>query len=193
MGKIYPEITEKLKAWLYAQKIFFVSTAPLLADGHINCSPKGLDTFRVVGAQEVLYLDLIGSGIETIAHLKENGRIVLMFCAFDGPTRIVRLHGHGTVHERGTPGFAAFEPLFLPLQGRRAIIHIQLRRIADSCGYGVPLYEYKGQRETLIKWAITKGDERIKEYQRQENLTSLDGLPGLSLESIDAATSHVHE
>lgn len=179
MGKIFSEIDSELGNWLTAQKLFFVATAPLSGDQHINCSPKGMDTFRIVGTQEVAYLDLTGSGIETVAHLHENGRIVLMFCAFNGPPRIVRLHGNGQVLVKGQPEFDSLVNLF-PLQlGARAIIRVRLSRISDSCGYGVPKFEFQEQRETLEKWSIAKGESGLADYQSQKNASSIDGLKGL--------------
>ena len=151
MGKIFEAITPELKKWIEKQKIFFVATAPLSAEGHINCSPKGLDSFRILDSNTVAYQDLTGSGIETIAHIKENKRIILMFCAFNGPPKIVRLHGIG---EAITPEHVDFESLssqFIFRRGIRAYIRIQLNRISDSCGYAVPLYEFVKDREVLDK------------------------------------------
>jgi hypothetical protein len=145
MGDTYPSIDGQLAAFLTAQHVFFVGTAPLAADGHVNLSPKGHDTFRVVDPDTVAYLDLTGSGIETVAHLRENGRIVFCFCAFEGPPRIVRLHGRGEVLEPTAPDFASLRPLFPALDGVRSIIRVELRRIADSCGYAVPLDALRGR------------------------------------------------
>ena len=139
MGSTYPSIDGELAGFLSAQHVFFVATAPLDADGHVNLSPKGHDTFRVVDPYTVAYLDLTGSGIETVAHLRENARIVFCFCAFEGPPRIVRLHGRGEVLEPSAPDFAKLLPLFPAFEGVRSIIRVELRRIADSCGYAVPL------------------------------------------------------
>jgi len=179
MGKTYEEITPALADWVKEQKLFFVATAPLAADGFVNCSPKGLDSFRILGPREVAYLDLTGSGIETLAHLKENGRIVIMFCAFTGPPQIVRFHGTG---EAILPGEARFEDLsrhFTEHIGTRSIIRIDVDRISDSCGYAVPLYDFVGDREVLTKWSEKKGPRGIEDYQRTKNTRSLDGLPGL--------------
>jgi hypothetical protein len=179
VGKIYDEITPDLAAWIAEQRIFFVSTAPLAADGRVNCSPKGMDTFRILGPRSVAYLDLTGSGIETVAHLRENGRIVLMFCAFSGPPKIVRLHGQGEVLQTGSPAYEALSTQFPALPGARAIIRVELARIGDSCGYAVPRYEYLEERDGLVRWAESKGEAALKQYQLQKNLRSLDALPGL--------------
>src|ERR1700755_2769721 len=130
-------IDEELAAWLLEQHIFFVATAPLDAEGHVNCSPKGGDCFRILGEHAVAYADYTGSGAETAAHLRENGRIVVMFCAFDGPPKIVRLHGYGTGIAADHPRFAEFAKLFPAHPGTRAFIHVAVRRVSDSCGYSV--------------------------------------------------------
>ena len=179
MGDTHPGIDAELAAFLAAQHVFFVATAPLAADGHVNLSPKGLDTFRVLDAYTVAYLDLTGSGIETVAHLRENGRIVLCFCAFEGPPRIVRLHGQGEVLEPSHPDFAKLRPQFPPFEGVRAILRVALRRIADSCGYGVPLFRYEGERRQLPAWTGRKGPAGVAGHQATHNRRSLDGLPGL--------------
>jgi hypothetical protein len=177
MGKDYPEITPKIAEWVGRQKMFFVATAPLAADGMVNCSPKGMDTFRILGPKTVAYLDLTGSGVETIAHLGENGRIVIMMCAFEGPPDIHRFHGRGKALLKGTPEYDAMIEHFDELPGTRSIIRIEVDRISDSCGYSVPLYEYKGDRDGLIKWAQKKGEAGIQAYQRENNAHSLDGIP----------------
>ena len=179
MGSHYDEISPDLADWLRQQHMFFVATAPLAADGLVNCSPKGMDTFRIFGPREVAYLDLTGSGVETIAHLRENGRIVLMFCAFNGPPKVVRLHGTGQAILPDSPEFAALKPQFPDYPGTRAIIRIRLDRIGDSCGYAVPNMEYTGERDALVRWAISKGDEGLQEYRSEKNARSLEGLPGL--------------
>ena len=140
MGKSYDRITPELSNWIEQQRIFFVATAPLAGDGFINCSPKGMDTFRILGPRHVAYLDLTGSGVETIAHARENGRIVFMFCAFEGPPKIVRLHGRSEVLVPDSPEFQAVASHFPEYLGPRAIIRALLTRISDSCGYGVPRY-----------------------------------------------------
>lgn len=179
MGKTYDAINERLRTFIEAQHMFFVATAPLDADGHVNVSPKGLDSFRILAPKRVAYADFVGSGVETISHLRENGRIVLLFCAFEGAPKIVRLHGHGRVVEPGDDEFGEIaKQLPAPLPLRSAIV-VDLTRISDSCGYSVPLYDYRGQRKTLIDWADAKGDAGRLDYQRKKNAHSLDGLPGL--------------
>ncbi len=179
MGKVYEHIDEKLTKWVSEQHLFFVSTAPLSEDGLINCSPKGLDSFRILGPNQVAYLDLTGSGIETLAHLKENGRIVIMFCAFKGGPNIVRFHGKGEAVTPGEPGFDELMAHFPEMGGVRSIIKIDVTRISDSCGYAVPRYEYVEDRDTLLRWAEKKGEEGVADYQRTTNAKSLDGLPGI--------------
>ncbi|MGD8318229.1 MAG: pyridoxamine 5'-phosphate oxidase family protein [Myxococcales bacterium] len=178
MAKVYDSIHGKLRDFMERQKVFFVATAPSDAEGHINLSPKGLPgTFCILDDQTLAYLDLTGSGVETIAHLRENGRICVMFCAFEGPPRIVRVHGAGEVIEPHDEQFRALAEKFEPYRGVRSIIRIRAHRISDSCGYGVPLYEHKGEREQLQKWAEHKGPEGIAEYQRDNNAQSIDGIP----------------
>lgn len=179
MGKTYPDISPELRAWLEAQQMFFVGTAPLAADGHVNCSPKGGDSFRVLGPREVAYADLTGSGIETVAHLRENGRIVLMFCAFTGGPKIVRLHGRGEVLAPADPGFAELRARFPDLPGLRALIRVRVDRVGDSCGYAVPFYDYVGPRDTLDRWAEKQGEAGLADYRARKNVRSIDGLPAL--------------
>ena len=181
MGKIYQTLEPKLQDWIKAQKMFFVSTAPLSKDGLVNCSPKGLDTFRILDENTVAYLDLTGSGVETIAHLKENQRITIMFCAFDGPPKIVRLYGKGIVYQNGSTEFEKLSTQFDSYIGARSIIKIEVTRIADSCGYAVPKYEYVEDRDVLQKWCENKGEAVIKEYQKEKNRESLDGLPAFEI------------
>lgn len=187
MGKLHDAVEGPLREFIEAQHVFFVATAPSASGGHVNLSPKGLDTFRVLGPRTVAYLDYPGSGVETIAHLRENGRITLMFCAFAGPPKILRLHGHGRAVE---PDHADFPALFAHFSERaslvRAIIVVEAERISDSCGYGVPLYAYQGEREQLFRWAEKKGDAGLVEYQREKNARSIDGLPGLAWAEADA-------
>jgi hypothetical protein len=179
MGKLFEEITPALRDWIEAQRVYFVATAPLSADGHVNCSPKGLDTLRILGPREVAYLDLTGSGAETIAHLRENGRIVIMLCALDGPPRIVRLHGRGNVVVPGSADWPRLRAQFPGQPGDRAIVHIELTRISDSCGFGVPLYEFVEDRAALPQWCERKGPDGLARYQRDKNARSIDGLPAV--------------
>lgn len=180
MAKIFDSITPKLKEWIEKQAMFFVATAPRADDGHINLSPKGgSDSFCVAGPTEFVYQDFTGSGAETIAHLRENGRIVVMFNAYEGAPKIVRLHGKGTVILPGDASFEKWESHFPPHTGTRAFIHIEVTRISDSCGYQVPLYDFQGERDVLDKWTDRKGHEGVKKYQSENNRSSIDGLPAL--------------
>lgn len=179
MGKIYEYLTPELHAWLAMQQMFFVATAPLGSRGFVNCSPKGTDSFRVLGPREVAYHDLTGSGIETVAHLKENGRIVLMFCSFDAAPKVVRLHGEGSVVERDDPRHPELAARFPAHAGSRSFIVVNVSRISDSCGYGVPLFHFVRERDTLTRHCEQKGPEGLAAYRAQKNRTSLDGLPGL--------------
>ncbi len=178
MGKVYETIDDKLRQWVEAQKMFIVATAPLSGDGLINCSPKGMDTFRILGPTTVAYLDLTGSGIETIAHLKENGRIIIMFMAFEGGPKIVRFHGKGVVYEKGSDDFARQAQHFPDLPGARAVIQIEVNRIADSCGFSVPLYDYVSDRDILVDFSRNLGEEKLQYYRENKNSRSLDGLRG---------------
>lgn len=178
MGKLFESLTPDLQEWLAQQKVFFVATAPLAQDGHVNCSPKGGDTFRILGDRQVAYLDLTGSGIETAAHLQENGRIVIMFCAFSGSPKIVRLHGRGEVVYPNDSDFAALQRCFPVCEGVRAIIRVTLTRISDSCGHGVPLMEFVARRDLIDKWSAAKGPHGLTEYRSTNNRDSIDGIPG---------------
>lgn len=179
MGKIYTELDDRLREFIAAQQMFFVATAPLSPEGHINLSPKGLDSFRVLADKQVAYLDLSGSGVETIAHLRENGRLVIMFCSFAGPPRILRLYGRGRAVERGDSDWERCRDEFPAYAGARSVIVMDLERIADSCGYGVPRYEFRDQRTQLTDYAERKGEETLARYRAEYNRESIDGLPGL--------------
>lgn len=181
MGKVYPEISADLAEWIQRQHLFFVATAPLDADGLINCSPKGLDSFAVLGPTTVAYLDFVGSGVETVAHLRENGRIVIMFCAFEGAPKVLRLHGTGRVAEPGSAEFEALRSRFPDYPGARSIIIVKVTRISDSCGFGVPEYRYAGDRAALVRFAEQKGPEGLIAYQAKYNRRSVEGLPGITL------------
>lgn len=179
MGKTFTELNDRLRAFVAEQHMFFVATAPLSPDGHINLSPKGLDTFRILGPKQVAYLDLTGSGVETIAHLRENGRLTIMFCAFAGAPRILRLYGAGRCVQ---PGDADWQPLrdaFLTHPGIRSVIVMDVERIADSCGYAVPRYQFRDHRTQLNDYAERKGEAGLAEYRAEKNKQSIDGLPGL--------------
>ena len=176
MSKQRDCIDDELAAWLREQHVFFVATAPLSESGHVNCSPKGGDSFRVLGPMEAAYLDYTGSGAETAAHLRENGRIILMFCAFQGKPDIVRLHGTGEVMTPDHPRFEALAASFAPNPGTRAIVRVDVTRVSTSCGYAVPFLDYKAERETLDKWAAAKGPEALDDYRAAKNAQSIDGL-----------------
>ncbi len=187
MGKLYTELDSKMIEWLDAQPMFFVGSAPN-EGGHVNVSPKGLDgTFRVLDSNTVAYLDLIGSGAETIAHVRENGRITLLFCAFAGPPRIVRLYGSARAVEPGDADYDRLIAGFAEFRSPRSVIVIELDRIADSCGFGVPTFEYQGQRSRLVSWSDHRDDGQLGEYQLEKNLVSIDGLPALRAEALDRA------
>ena len=180
MGKTYESIEPRVREFITKQKMFFVATAPQGKEGLVNLSPKGLDgTFAVLDDKRVAYLDLVGSGVETIAHIKDNGRVCLMFCAFDGPPLIMRIQGRGEVILPDDPAFEELAKSFSVLPGVRSIIVVHATRISDSCGYGVPRYGYEGERDQLEKWAVSKGADGVDEYKKKNNALSLDGLPGL--------------
>jgi len=182
MGKTFEAVHEELASWLVDQPVFFVATAPLSADGFVNCSPKGnRGEFAVTGPRSVAYLDQTGSGVETIAHVRENGRVVLMFCAFTGPPRIVRLHGHGRFVLSDAPEFPALARSFRRDVdvGTRSIIHVELNRISDSCGFAVPLMDFKEHRPTLDQWSTRKGRDGIRDYWAEKNALSIDDLRGI--------------
>ena len=180
MSERYENINSELASWIAEQRMFFVATAPLSRDGHINLSPKGGDAFRVLGPLEVVYQDYTGSGVETVAHIRENGRIVVMFCAFDGSPKILRLHGRGTVLTPGDPRFAEVESLFPANPGTRAFIHVAVSRVVDSCGWAVPVYDFRSYRDTLDRWAINQGPDNLDAYRATNNQTSIDGLPAFN-------------
>ena len=179
MGKAFAELDEANIQWIARQRMFFVATAPTAIDGLLNLSPKGLDSLAVIDAQTVAYLDLAGSGVETIAHVKQNGRLIIMLCAFEGPPRILRLWGRGEVIERGDARWAEMRARFPEMPGERSIIVLHVTRVQDSCGYGVPLYAYEKNRTTLTDWAAKKGPQGVDEYIARKNHKSIDGLPGL--------------
>ncbi|MEE8126428.1 MAG: pyridoxamine 5'-phosphate oxidase family protein [Nitrospirales bacterium] len=179
MGKIFDSITDRLQMWMYEQKMFFVATAPLNETGHVNCSPKGSDSFRVLDKNTVAYQDLTGSGIETISHINENGRIVIMFCAFAGQPKIVRLHGRGEAIFPDHSEYNSLRKLFPVKPGIRSIIRVNVNRICDSCGFGVPLMDFVSDRDTLDRWSSSKSDDELLVYQQERNAVSIDGLSGI--------------
>jgi Pyridoxamine 5'-phosphate oxidase len=193
VGKIYEGIDQHQRDWIAKQALFFVGSAPLDEDGHINVSPKGpIGTLRVLDDRTVAYLDMVGSGAETVAHIRENGRIVVMLCAFEGPPRILRLHGRGEVVPADDERFeelferAGFEAPHDVEAARRAIVSVDVTRVSDSCGYGVPLMGYEGERPHMEAWAEKKirvgGEDEIAAYVAKKNAESIDGLPAFDVE-----------
>lgn len=177
MGAVHDSITPALAEWIGRQQMFTVATAPLGADGHVNVSPKGLDTLRILDPLTVAYLDLTGSGAETIAHVRENERITLMWCAYEGAPRIVRVHGRGEIVGLDDSRVVG---RFELRRGARSVIIVHADRISDSCGYSVPLYTFVGQRTRLTEWADHKTDDELVDYRQQKNASSIDGLPALT-------------
>jgi len=177
MGNFFASIADHHKKFIGSQHLFFVSTAPLKGDGHINLSPKGLDSFRIFSSNKVAYMDIVGSGNETSAHILENGRITFMFCAFSGPPNILRLYGKGHTVLPGDPEWPELSSHFSLLPSTRQIIVADIFKVQTSCGFGVPYYRYTGERDHAHKWADKKGAKGLEEYKQEKNLVSLDGLP----------------
>lgn len=177
MGKTTDQITEDHKSFISDQHLFFVSTAPLHPEGHINLSPKGLDSFRVLSETRVVYLDITGSGNETSAHILENSRITFMFCAFEDPPKILRLYGRGYTVLPGNKEWDELASNFTLPPSVRQFIVANIHKVQTSCGFGVPYYEYKGERDHSYKWAVNKGAEGIEIYKKEKNMVSMDGLP----------------
>ena len=186
VAKVFDEISDHMRGWIERQALFFVASAPLSPDGHVNVSPKGpIGSFAVLDARTVAYLDVHGSGAETVAHLRENGRICVMFCSFDGTPNVVRLHGRGRVVTHGEPGFdAALEPFAMGLASRRTeargVITVEVTRVSDACGFAVPRMALEGDRELLDSWTENRDADRLRVYRAEKNEHSLDGLPGLA-------------
>lgn len=176
MAKFFPELASSHVEFLARQKIFFVASAP--HDGRVNLSPKGMDTFRVLGPRRVGYLDATGSGNETSAHLRQNGRVTMMFCAFEGSPLILRIYARGTVRLPSDGEWAQLRPLFGPaLPGERQLVLAEVESVQTSCGFAVPFFDFKGDREQLVKWAEHKGPEGLVAYRAEKNVRSIDGLP----------------
>lgn len=175
MAKFYPALTESLNSFIRQQHIFFIATTP--ESGRINLSPKGMDSLKVLNDKQVAYMDLTGSGNETAAHLKQNGRVTMMFCSFDENPLILRLYGHGRSILPRDPEWRELHPLFKPLPGERQLILLDIESLQSSCGYAVPLYEYQGERDMLARWVEKKGESGIMEYWSAKNRVSIDGLP----------------
>ncbi len=184
MANATTELTPASQEFIRAQYIFYVATAPRANSGHVNLSPKGLNTFRILGPRLVGYADYTGSGVETIAHIRENGRMTIMFCSFEGKPNILRVYGKGRAVEPSDPEFARLLPEFTNAPASpppfRAIVLLDITRVTDSCGFGVPFYEYKGERDQLEGWCKKKTPEEIAAYQARKNAVSIDGLPGLA-------------
>ena len=181
MGRSFESITDQMAAFVPNQHLFFVATAPSGDGGHVNLSPKGLDSFRVLGPNRVAYLDLTGSGAETIAHVRENGRITFMFCAFEGKPDIVRFYGRGQVHRPGDDTFDELRSLFGDHDAVRSVITADIARTSSSCGFAVPLMEHVGDRHTLGKYFENKSDDDVEAYWAEKNETSIDGLPAVDI------------
>lgn len=180
MSTVYDELNETLIGFIRRQRLFFVATAPLSAEGSVNISPKGYESLAIIDRKTVAYVDLGGSGIETHAHLRENGRVTLMFCAFEGPANIVRVYGRGETCSFDEPGFAQKMKLFPAFERARGVITIRIQRVADSCGWGVPFFDYKGERDQLRRWVGARPDEEWAARRFEANAVSIDGLPGLT-------------
>ncbi len=175
MGEKYSEISDKLQAFIQSQKIFFVATAT--SDGRVNLSPKGMETFYIVGKNRVLWLNLTGSGNETAAHLRENDRMTIMFCAFSGAPMILRLYGHARITH---PRDGVWEELisrFPPIPGARQVVDMAVDLVDTSCGFGVPLMDFAGERGHLDRWAEKKGEDGLRDFMRKWNQFSIDGKP----------------
>ena len=177
MAKFFDNIQEQHQAFIEKQKMFFTASAPLTADGHVNLSPKGIDSFKVLSANKVAYMDIIGSGNETSAHILENGRITIMFCAFEGPPNILRLYGKGYAVLPGDEEWAALAQHFDILLATRQIIVADVHKVQTSCGFSVPYYAYEGERDQAYKWAANKGVDGLEAYKKEKNMLSMDGLP----------------
>jgi hypothetical protein len=177
MGTTATELSDSMRTFVESQPVFFVATSPLATDGHVNLSPKGLDTLRVLGPRQLAYLDLTGSGNETAAHLAENGRITFLWCAFEGPPRIVRAHARGRVVQPADPEWSDLRARFPPLQGVRQIVLADVGRVATSCGHGVPRMDLVAPRDQMLEWASREGEDGLRAYRERKNRTSIDGLP----------------
>lgn len=179
MGKVFDGIDDALARWITAQPVWFVATAPMAADGHPNVSPRGHRTLSILTPHRVGWVDYTGSGVETIAHVRENGRICLMFASFDRRPRIVRLHGHGAVSLPGEPAYDEVVAHHPAHPSTRAVIVVDVKRVSDSCGHGMPLMDLVGERDLLRLTAQKNGPEGMATYRTTKNMTSIDGLPGL--------------
>jgi hypothetical protein len=179
MATIYEKLDDNLRAFITAQKMFFVATAPLDGEGNVNLSPKGYDSLAFLDDETVAWIDLGGSGVETMAHVRENGRITLMWCAFEGKPNILRLYGKAEAVAFDDPRFEVLLPLFPNYVRARAIVVVKIHRIADACGWGVPLMSFQGEREQLKRWVDHRPEDEWREHRYDKNALSIDGLPGL--------------
>jgi hypothetical protein len=177
MAKFFDSIQEQHQAFIEKQKMFFVASAPLAANGHVNLSPKGIDSFKVLSANKIAYMDITGSGNETSAHILENGRITIMFCAFGGPPNILRLYGEGYTVLPGDDAWSTLATKFDILLSTRQIIVADIHKVQTSCGFSVPYYAYEGERDQAYKWAANKGVDGLAAYKKEKNMVSMDGLP----------------
>jgi len=177
MGKFFDTINDSHRAFILKQKLFFTASAPLSADGHVNVSPKGLDCFRILSSNRVAYMDIVGSGNETSAHIFENGRLTIMFCAFEGPPNILRLYGNGYTVLPDDVEWQELAPHFNLQLATRQIIVSDIHQVQTSCGFSVPLYDYTGERNHAQQWAENKGAEGLETYKKEKNRISMDGLP----------------
>lgn len=180
MGKLHAGIDDRLATFIAEAHVFFVATAPAGPGGHVNLSPKGgPGTFAVLGPWRFAYLDLTGSGAETVAHLRENGRITVMFCSFGPTPKVLRLYGRGRVVLPTDDEWPAAAAPFPAHRGARAVIDVAVERVADSCGYAVPLLEFAGERDLLDRWTERKSEANLHDYRARHNAASIDGLPGV--------------
>jgi hypothetical protein len=177
MGRVYKHIEAPVRRFIEEQPMFFVATAPMAEQGHVNLSPKGMDTLRVINPDTIAYVDLVGSGAETIAHLRENGRITFMWCSFGPKPRIVRAYGQGTHLVPGSNRFGELMEAFPAHRAVRSMIRVRVTRVADSCGFGVPEMNLVGQRGKLAEWGDDRTAEELETYKRERNAVSIDGLP----------------
>ncbi len=186
MPTVYESLDERLIGFIRRQKIFFVATAAISDGGSVNLSPKGYDSLAIIDNATVAYVDLGGSGAETLAHLRENGRITLMFCAFEGPANILRLYGRGEACAFDQPGFAEQMKLFPGFKRARSVVTVHIGRIADSCGWGVPFFDYRGERDQLRRYVEARDEDEWRARRYEANATSIDGLPGLVPHTADS-------
>lgn len=187
MAKQFDALNHPHQDFIARQRIFFVGTAA--PGGSVNVSPKGMDAFRVLDARRVAWLNVTGSGNETAAHVEQNGRMTVMFCAFEGPPMILRLYGQARAIHAGDPDWARWCALFPPLPGARQVFELHLDRVQSSCGMAVPRFDYAGEREDLNDWAVKKGESGVQDYWRDKNQTSIDGLPTHILEKSGKRTA----